>query len=1057
MTKRSRVVLASAVAGVLPVLGLAVSHVSAQSIVAVGYSSGFYTQNFDALPSTTPNSQNTGSLTMATGVGSASTVGPFALNSTNIYSGSSNNPSQVNGWFFGRTTGNGGTFTFVWDTGTGSSGAIYNYGTAGATDRALGTLASGSTTPRIGLVLQNTSSTTFTAFALDYIAEQWRSSTVAQNVLTFGYSVGSDIASLTDMSAAPQFTESSLDAKGKSPVGSNGTTNGNLAENRTAVSGVAQPSGFTWAPGQYLALYWTDVNDGGNDAGIAIDDFSFEAGAATTTPAGAVNWTGATNSNWDTSTANWSGNSSSTYVEQIAVGGKVIGDSVTFGNTGAGTVTVTGSGVTPSAVLIDSSSNYLFQGGPIKGTTSVVKRGGGTLRLTSSNTFSGGVRIEDGTLEYSNDNQLGDGASTLTLGSNLYLTTGKLLALGNLAGTRSVVVAPSAGGVIDTNGFEVQFGSLVAGREGSLTLPVEFHKMGAGNLILTTSLFVAYGSTFEINTGSIILNAPGNINGNGISGSSSTTGWAGDLVVATNNYVNFGAGQFGTRYIGGGGKIYFDGAGLGTNAPSQGTNFNISGLGAYSGTNVIMNDVIVNRANVDAYRLQVGANFFDATLQLDAPIIGKTDVGFAYQNYTGGQGIVLLNVPMQYTGKTYILGGVNSVVRLGVDNALPVGTDVSFGQSSNNAATIGALDLNGHTQSIASLQTINTSNGTNAPNPSTILGIVNTSSDTAATLVITGSATTTYTGGIGTPVAASSNVQTASTLINLTMAPSHTGHLTLTGAAGLLDYSGTTKVEGGTLTIAKSYRPASGGALQVSGSGVLELSGSTASDGPVVAKVSSVSVSGTGSVVIAQSDRSGGAVARALVTDSLTVTGGFLDVKNNDVFVIGGSVSSLTASVASWWNDGLRNGTGIGSSLSGLAGENELATLAVAQNVNGSGGTIIPSIGDVTLSTSDVVIKYTYLGDTDLDGQVTSDDLQTLIRGIRNHLTGWANGDNNYDGVVDGDDLANLLLTLQLQGDPFLTGAGTGGTGSNGGAVPEPAALGLVLAGVPLVGRRRRK
>ena len=49
--------------------------------------------------------------------------------------------------------------------------------------------------------------------------------------------------------------------------------------NRTAVS--ATITGLTWAPGQTLVLRWTDVNDGGNDDGLAIDDLSLSTPVST--------------------------------------------------------------------------------------------------------------------------------------------------------------------------------------------------------------------------------------------------------------------------------------------------------------------------------------------------------------------------------------------------------------------------------------------------------------------------------------------------------------------------------------------------------------------------------------------------------------------------------------------------------------------------------------------------------------------------------------------------------------------------------------------------------
>jgi hypothetical protein len=65
------------------------------------------------------------------------------------------------------------------------------------------------------------------------------------------------------------------------------------------------------------------------------------------------------------------------------------------------------------------------------------------------------------------------------------------------------------------------------------------------------------------------------------------------------------------------------------------------------------------------------------------------------------------------------------------------------------------------------------------------------------------------------------------------------------------------------------------------------------------------------------------------------------------------------------------------------------------------------------------LVKYTYWGDTDLDGRVTSDDYGPLDANYP--TTGgmtWATGDIDYDASVTGDDYFFV---------DFNFGAGTGG------------------------------
>lgn len=187
---------------------------------------------------------------------------------------------------------------------------------------------------------------------------------------------------------------------------------------------------------------------------------------------------------------------------------------------------------------------------------------------------------------------------------------------------------------------------------------------------------------------------------------------------------------------------------------------------------------------------------------------------------------------------------------------------------------------------------------------------------------------------------------------------------------------------------------------------------------------------------------------------------GGMDLADNNLILTSTTESATRAMVASWWNRGLRNGPGLGSSFSTNGrfggGPDELATLGVISNDNGAGGMRLDEFDGVSLTSSVTLVKYTYIGDTNLDGIVGPDDLGRLLDGLRNGRTGWWFGDTNYDGVIDSNDLANLLKVMRLQSAPFGSGAGNGGV--VGGAVPEPggALLGMVAVGATLTSRRRR-
>jgi hypothetical protein len=68
------------------------------------------------------------------------------------------------------------------------------------------------------------------------------------------------------------------------------------------------------------------------------------------------------------------------------------------------------------------------------------------------------------------------------------------------------------------------------------------------------------------------------------------------------------------------------------------------------------------------------------------------------------------------------------------------------------------------------------------------------------------------------------------------------------------------------------------------------------------------------------------------------------------------------------------------------------------------------------VTTTDVLVKYTYYGDTDLNGGVDGSDYTRIDNGFLNHLTGWSNGDLNYDGIINGSDYTLIDNAYNMQG-----------------------------------------
>ncbi len=162
----------------------------------------------------------------------------------------------------------------------------------------------------------------------------------------------------------------------------------------------------------------------------------------------------------------------------------------------------------------------------------------------------------------------------------------------------------------------------------------------------------------------------------------------------------------------------------------------------------------------------------------------------------------------------------------------------------------------------------------------------------------------------------------------------------------------------------------------------------------------------------------------------------------------GSNYDGVEGLVKSGRNGGGWNGRGIITSMSAAALPNPVATLAVA-TASEVGKT---TFGGASVSTGDVLVMYTWLGDANLSGKVDADDyfrIDSNYAKTANSFKTWSNGDFNFDGLINGDDYALIDAGFSGQGPPIAGGVS---------AVPEPAGAGLILAiaGVSTIARRRR-
>ena len=227
-----------------------------------------------------------------------------------------------------------------------------------------------------------------------------------------------------------------------------------------------------------------------------------------------------------------------------------------------------------------------------------------------------------------------------------------------------------------------------------------------------------------------------------------------------------------------------------------------------------------------------------------------------------------------------------------------------------------------------------------------------------------------------------------------------------------------------------------------------------------VSTVPGLTVNATG---IAYVDSSTSAANRQLLVVNgigLTLAGsagnwtGKLDVGNNDLDLPNASLATVTDQVRQGFNGGTWSAAGGITSSAAAADANHLTALGVI--ANGAAGLVAyTSFDGQPVSAGDVLVRYTYYGDTNLDGSVNAADYTRIDAGAVNSLTGWANGDFNYDGVVDGSDYALMDNAYDQQANGVGAPAAVVATGV--AAVPEPASLALVVLGGLVLRRSARR
>ncbi|MEH1816951.1 MAG: Calx-beta domain-containing protein, partial [Nostoc sp.] len=465
------------------------------------------------------------------------------------------NDSTISGWYSTRTTYSPGT-------GSNNTGGLYSFGSSNNPDRALGSLASGTTgTIYYGLRLQNNTGSAITKLQVSYTGEQWRNGgNTSQQQLKFSYQTGSTITSLTTGTWTPV---TSLDFTGPIATATVAALNGNLIANRVVITPVIFNLATPIANGEEIILRWEDIDDGGNDHGLAIDDVSIKVD----------------NTTYIVTNINDSGTGSLRQALINANNDPGI-EAIIFDPTG-----IFGD-ATPDTITLTSGELSITEGVIIQGT------GANKLTISGNNTS----RIFNASASLSIDGlKITGGNAGSNNGGGIYSTSSVTVSNSNFSGN----IAALGGGIYSTSSVTAS-NSTISGNTANTS----------GGGIYSTSSVTASNSTISGNTA--------NTNGGGIYSSTTTT--LSNSTVSSNTVKVNGGGIYS------GGGTVSNTTIFGNTADSDNNNAgNGGGIYRSAGTWSISNSIIAGNIDLgndapDVY----GANFNGNAYNLIGKIAGKS-------------------------------------------------------------------------------------------------------------------------------------------------------------------------------------------------------------------------------------------------------------------------------------------------------------------------------------------------------------------------------------------------------------------------------------------------
>jgi fibronectin-binding autotransporter adhesin len=716
---------------------------------------------------------------------------------------------------------------------------------------------------------------------------------------------------------------------------------------------------------------------------------------------------------------------------------------------GAGTFQVGGGTLIAGALNTDTTVSGIITNGGSQGGSNAkfTKTGTGKLTLTGPSTYTGATTVNAGILStnlLTNGGVAGGIGASSNAAANLVLNGGTFQYTGPTVSTDRAFTLGAAAVSLDASGTgPVNFTN---------ANPVVMSGTGPRTLTLTGS-----------NTGNNVLT--GAI-ADGAGGATSLTKTSSGvwLLNTTNTYTGLTTISSGTlRYGGSDAPIQTNvqayilspanPAGDQLNGPfSIGQDFDVASgrsilvtqLGLYAASNNTISKGFTAPHNVEIYNRDTQTIVAGTQLAFGAGLPGTLT--------TDGYRILSLGVPVTLSPGHY------SIVEDGLGNANDqnyntLNPAVSAGTTNSGGSSIAFVDTGRYTTVVGNYPNLldvgtphhfgvgnfvfNTVPQGRIPGdvtingPTAILDLGNNQNGNVATVTLDGGGAITGTGGSTLTSRTSFQLKSGSASAILTgagipLVKSTTGTVTLTAAN---TYTGSTTISAGTLVLGNSL---------------------TQSSSVSIAAGAKVSMSLNGSHVLS--------------TPSLSIDpAGVLDLGDNDLIVSYSGASPLPTIrglLISGFDSGNWDGNGINSLAAHSGSFGTITALGYAERSD-----VAYNILDgVTLAPSAVIVKYTYYGDSNLDGVVNAADFTRFLDGLATGGSTWSQGDYTYDGKVDlGNDFDLFLASYLTQGgalgslaEPILqSDLSAAQKNELLSVVPEPSGLSLLLLSAALLRKRR--